>query len=90
MVFHKDGDDTACLNLLATAKAKHPVKVFGVSFIPTHFPQVVQPAIDTGLSPFMQYWMTSHVLRYVLRNPIRARLVGHAMDWPWSSLPSHI
>ena len=26
------------------------------------------------------------VLRYVLRNPARAGLVEHAMDWPWSSL----
>ena len=25
-------------------------------------------------------------LRYVLRNPVRAGLVEHAMDWPWSSL----
>ncbi len=26
------------------------------------------------------------VLRYVERNPLRARLVGSAKDWPWSSL----
>ena len=26
------------------------------------------------------------VLRYVLRNPIRAGLVSHVQDWPWSSL----
>ena len=26
------------------------------------------------------------VLRYVERNPLRAGLVGHALDWPWSSL----
>lgn len=26
------------------------------------------------------------VIRYVLRNPVRAGLVEHAMDWPWSSL----
>ena len=26
------------------------------------------------------------VLRYVLRNPVRAGLVAQAMDWPWSSL----
>lgn len=26
------------------------------------------------------------VLRYVLRNPVRAGLVEHVMDWPWSSL----
>jgi putative transposase len=26
------------------------------------------------------------VLRYVLRNPVRAQLVEAAMQWPWSSL----
>ena len=26
------------------------------------------------------------VLRYVERNPLRAKLVAHAEDWPWSSL----
>jgi putative transposase len=26
------------------------------------------------------------VIRYILRNPVRARLVEHAIDWPWSSL----
>jgi putative transposase len=26
------------------------------------------------------------VLRYIERNPLRARLVGRAEDWPWSSL----
>lgn len=26
------------------------------------------------------------VLRYVLRNPVRAGLVGEATEWPWSSL----
>lgn len=86
--------------------------------MPNHFHLIVQPATEAALSPFMQWWMTSHVrryhqhyrshghvwqgrfksfpiqqdghlltaLRYVLRNPVRAGLVEHAMDWPWSSL----
>lgn len=117
-VFHKNGDYTAFLNLLAMAKTKYPVKLFGVCLMPNHFHLVVQPATDAALSSFMQWWMTSHVrryhqhyrssghvwqgrfksfpiqqdghlliaLRYVLRNPVRAGLVEHAMDWPWSSL----
>ena len=117
-VFHKDGDYTAFLDLLATAKATYPVRIFGFCLMPNHFHLVVQPATDKALSPFMQWWMTSHVrryhrhyrshghvwqgrfksfpiqqdghllsvLRYVLRNPVRAGLVEHAMDWPWSSL----
>ena len=36
-VFHKDGDYTAFLNLLATAKAKCPVKLFGDCLMPNHF-----------------------------------------------------
>jgi putative transposase len=79
---------------------------------------MLQLARDASLSPFMQWWMTSHVrryhrhyhshghvwqgrfksfpiqqdghlltvLRYVLRNPVRAKLVEHAREWPWSSL----
>jgi putative transposase len=117
-VFHKDGDYAAFLNLLVEAKAKFPVKVFSVCLMPNHFHLVVQPATEATLSPFMQWWMTSHVrryhqhyrsqghiwqgrfksfpiqqdshllsaIRYVLRNPVRAGLVEHAMDWPWSSL----
>jgi putative transposase len=83
-----------------------------------HFHLVVQPGTQATLSPFMQWWMTSHVrryhqhygshghlwqgrfksfpiqqdghlltvIRYILRNPVRAGLVEHAIDWPWSSL----
>jgi len=28
--------------------------------------------------------------RYVLHNPVRARLVSRAEDWPWSSLRAHL
>jgi len=27
--------------------------------------------------------------RYVERNPVKARLVDRAEDWPWSSAPAH-
>jgi len=117
-VFHKDDDYTAFFDLLAAAKKKFPVKVFGICLMLNHFHLVVQPATEATLSPFMQWWMTSHVrryhrhyrstghvwqgrfksfpiqedghlltaIRYVLRNPVRAGLVEHAVDWPWSSL----
>ena len=29
-------------------------------------------------------------IRYVERNPVRARLVKHAWDYPWSSAPAHV
>lgn len=117
-VFHKGGDYAAFLDLLATAKSKFSVKVSGFCLMPNHFHLVLQPATETTLSPFMQWWMTSHVrryhqhywshghvwqgrfksfpiqqdghlltaIRYVLRNPVRAALAEHAMDWPWTSL----
>ena len=28
--------------------------------------------------------------RYVAMNPVRARLVGRAEDWPWSSVRAHL
>jgi putative transposase len=117
-IFHKDGDFTAFLDLLIAAKRKFPVKVFGVCLMSNHFHLVVQPAAETTLSAFMQWWMTSHVrryhahyhsyghvwqgrfksfpiqqdghlltvIRYILRNPVRARLVTRVMEWPWTSL----
>ena len=63
-VFHKDGDYTAFLNLLHSAKAKFPIKVLGFCLMPNHFHLVVQPETEAALSPFMQWWMTSHVRRY--------------------------
>lgn len=63
-VFHKGGDYAAFLDLLATAKSKFSVKVFGFCLMPNHFHLVLQPATETTLSPFMQWWMTSHVRRY--------------------------
>jgi putative transposase len=49
-VFLKDGDYTAFLDLLATAKSKLPVKLFGVCLIPNHFHLIVQPATEAALS----------------------------------------
>jgi putative transposase len=63
-VFHKDGDYTAFLQLLGTAKAKFPVKVLGLCLMPNHFHLVAQPETQAALSSFMQWWMTSHVRRY--------------------------
>jgi putative transposase len=111
VVFHKDDDYAAFLDLLATAKKKFPVHVFGFCLMPNHFHLVLHPVSAPALSPFMQWWMTSHVrryhrhyrssghiwqgrfksfpiqqdghlltvLRYVLRNPVRANLVASAV-----------
>jgi putative transposase len=118
VVFRADGDYRSFLDLLALAKARYPVKVFGFCLMPNHFHLVVQTTAAGAVSPFMQWWLTSHVrryhtqyggsghvwqgrfksfpiqqddhllavLRYILRNPVRAGLVARAEQWPWSSL----
>ena len=32
----------------------------------------------------------AHAMRYVSLNPVRARLVRQAQDWPWSSVRAHL
>ena len=63
-VFHTEGDYRAFLDLLAAAKARHPVKILAFCLMPNHFHLVLQPTRGTAISPFMQWWMTSHVRRY--------------------------
>lgn len=63
-VFRKDGDFTAFLDLLFAAKRKFRVNIFSVCLMSNHFYLVAQPAGEATLSPFMQWWMTSHVRRY--------------------------
>ncbi|MFO0697902.1 MAG: transposase [Nitrospira sp.] len=59
-----DGDYRAFLELLAAAKAKHPVKILAFCLMPNHFHLVLSAIHDASLSPFMHWWMTSHVRRY--------------------------
>ncbi len=82
-VFHKDGDYAAFLDLLAIAKSKFFVKLFGVCLMPNHFHLVLQPAPGATLSPFMQWWMTSHVRRYHQHY----RSHGHVWQGRFKSFP---
>jgi putative transposase len=63
-VFHKDGDYRAFLDLLAIAKTKYPIKVFGFCLMPNHFHLVLEPSNRDTLSRVMLWWLTSHVRRY--------------------------
>jgi len=49
VVFHTDGDDAAFLDLLALAKTKFPVQVFGFCLMPNHFPLDRQQRLATAL-----------------------------------------
>ena len=63
-VFHKPQDYEAFVSLLAEAKKRHQVKLFGFCLMPNHFHLVLEPAHQTALSQFMQWLLTSHVRRY--------------------------
>ena len=63
-VFHKSQDYESFLELLAAAKARHPVKIFAFCLMPNHFHLAVEPGHQTALSQFMQWLLTSHVRRY--------------------------
>ena len=82
-VFHKDADYAAFLALLQTAKSKYPVRVLGFCLMPNHFHLVLQPATPNALSPFMQWWMTSHVRRYHRHY----RSHGHVWQGRFKSFP---
>ena len=64
-VFHKSQDYEAFVSLLAEAKRRHPVKLFGFCLMPNHFHLVLEPAHQAALSQFMQWLLTSHVRRYI-------------------------
>ena len=63
-VFHKPQDYAVFLELLALAKARHGVKVFGFCLMPNHFHFVLESSTNVALSRFMQWLLTSHVRRY--------------------------
>jgi putative transposase len=74
-IFHQDGDDLAFIELLAAAKKQFPVNVFGLCLMPnySHLIVIAQPATETTLGPFMQWWM----ICYVRRDHQRHRSTGH-------------
>ena len=63
-VFHKDKDYEAFIKLMAEAKERYPVKLYGYCLMPNHFHMAVNPKKGEELSRWMQWLMTSHVRRY--------------------------
>ena len=82
-IFHKDSDYAAFLDVLALAKRKFPIQVFGFCLMPNHFHLVVAPTAIEALSPFMQWWMTCHVRRYHQHY----RSHGHVWQGRFKSFP---
>ena len=63
-VFHKDGDYSAFLELMAKANERLPLRILGYVLMPNHFHLVLWPRGDGDLSRWMQWLLTSHVRRY--------------------------
>ena len=54
-VFHKDGDFTALLKLIADANERLPMRVLAYCLLNNHFHLVVRPRNDGDLSRWMQF-----------------------------------
>ena len=63
-IFHKVGDYQSFINLMAKAKHRHPLEIFGYCLMPNHFHIIVRPQKAAHLSRWMQWLMTSHVRCY--------------------------
>ena len=64
VVFHKDADYQAFLELLRLACERLPMRVLAYCLMPNHFHLVLWPRLDGDLSRWMQWLLTAHVRRY--------------------------
>jgi putative transposase len=64
VVFQKDKDYEAFVNLMKEAKIRYAVKIFAYCLMPNHFHIVVMPHQSEDLSKWMQWLLTSHVRRF--------------------------
>lgn len=64
VVFHKDRDYTAFIDLMREANDRHPVKILAYCLMPNHFHMVLSPIKTDEFSKWVQWLMTSHVRRY--------------------------
>jgi putative transposase len=64
VVFHKDGDYQAFLELAAEASLRIPMRILAYSLMPNHFHLALWPEEDGALSRWMHWLMTTHVRRY--------------------------
>jgi len=64
VVFHKDGDFRAFVDLIARAGDRVPMRVLAYCVMPNDFHLVLWPRGDGDLSRWMQWLLTAHVRRY--------------------------
>lgn len=82
-MFHKAGDYRAFLDVLAAARAKFHVHIFGFCLMPNHFHVVLRPLADNALSGFMQWWQTNHARLYHRHHQTH----GHLWQGRFKSFP---
>ena len=85
VVFHKDGDYQAFLDLIGLSCDRLPMRVLSFCLMPNHFHLVLRPYDDGDLSRWMQWLMTSHVRRYHRHYPTRGG--GHVWQGRFKAFP---
>ena len=85
MIFHKDADAAAFVELLAETKARVPMRVLGYCVMGNHWHAVVWPFADGDLSRFMGRLTTTHVRRYFLHYQDEAG--GHLYQGRFKNFP---
>ena len=85
MVFHKDADARAFIDILAETKRLVPMRVLGYCVMGNHWHAVLWPQADGDLSRFMGRLTTTHVRRYYLHYHDQAG--GHLYQGRFKNFP---
>jgi putative transposase len=91
-IFFENGDQEICRDLLAEQTRRTGVAVWAYCLMPNHVHLVLTPETAEGDGRSARL-IAAHLMAavsYVSPNPVRARLVGRALDSPWSSVRAHL
>ncbi len=81
-IFRKPGDYKAFIELIAQAKQRADIEIFGFCLMPNHWHLVVRPARDGDLARYCSWLTNTHVKRY--RSHYR-RTSGHLYQGRYKS-----
>ena len=81
-IFRKPGDYKAFIELIAQAKQRADIEIFGFCLMPNHWHLVVRPARDGDLARYFSWLTNTHVKRY--RSHYR-RTSGHLYQGRYKS-----
>lgn len=85
VIFKKDDDYRAFLNILAEAQQQFPMPVVGVCVMPTHWHMLIWPKQAAAISAYMHWVMNAHVHRYHRHYGLRG--LGHLYQDRYKSFP---